>query len=134
MKRLVLSIVAGLLTNIILSSAVDHIFHTAGVYPPYGQPMFDTGLILLAFVYRALFVIVGAYITAAIAKDKATKAVLILGIIGSVLWLAGAIAFWNYAPAWYNIAGIILGIPFTLTGGKLYELRKQKAIRYNGSF
>jgi uncharacterized BrkB/YihY/UPF0761 family membrane protein len=102
MKRLVLSIIAGLLITIILSSSVDHIFHTTGIYPPYGQPMFDTGLVLLAFIYRALFAILGAYVTATIAKEKAKKAVLIIGIIGSVLWLAGAIAFWNYIPAWYN--------------------------------
>lgn len=134
MKRLILSIIAGLLTTIILSIVVDHLLHTKGIYPPYGEPMFDTGLVLLAFTYRALFAIAGAFITAIAAKEKANKAVLILGITGSVLWLAGAIAFWNFTPSWYNIAGVVLGIPFTLIAGKLYELRKQKAIRYTGAF
>ena len=123
MKRLFLSILAGLLANIILATAADHILHVTNVYPPYGQPMFNTGLVLLAFTYRALFIILCAYLTALIAKDKAGKALWILGIIGSVLWLIGAISFWNYAPAWYNIGGVVLGVPLTLLGGALYKFR-----------
>lgn len=66
----------------------------------------------MAFAYRAVFAILGAYVTAIIAREQAKKAVLIVGTVGSILWLIGAIAMWNYAPAWYNIAGIITGIPF----------------------
>lgn len=123
MKRLILSIMAGLLTTAVLSTATDHFFHKTGIYPPYGQPFFDTNLVLLAFTYRALFAIFGAYLTAMLAKDQAKKAVLFLGAIGATLWLIGAIAMWEYAPVWYNIGGVMLTIPFTLMGGTLYELR-----------
>ena len=126
MKRLTLSIMVGLLTSIVLATVTDHIFHTTGIYPPYGEPFSGHGLALLAFTYRAWFAIFGAYITAMLAKDKAKKAVWILGGIGSVLWLVGAIMMWEYAPAWYNIGGALLGIPFALIGGKLYELRVRK--------
>lgn len=123
MKRLILSIIAGLLTSIILASATDHILHVTGVYPPYGEPFTNNGLLLLAFVYWAVIAVFGAYLTAVIAKSRAGKAVLVLGIIGSVLWLAGAIVMWDAAAAWYNIAGILTGVPLALAGGRLYERR-----------
>jgi hypothetical protein len=126
MKRLILSILAGFIKTAELSTAVDEVFHSTGIYPPYGQPFLDTPLVLIAFTYRALFAILGSYLTAVIAKDQAKKAVLILGSIGSVLWLVGGIVMWDFAPAWYNLGGVITGIPFALIGGKLYELRARQ--------
>lgn len=126
MKRLILSIIAGFFVTALLSTAVDHVFHTTGVYPPYGEPFFDTGLLALAFSYRAVFAVFGSYLTAVLARDQAMKAVLILGSIGSVIWLAGAIAMWEYASPWYNILGILTGIPLSLLGGKLYQSRIQQ--------
>jgi hypothetical protein len=126
MKRLIFSILAGFLVSGILASAVDHVFHTTGFYPPYGEPNYDNAQMLLAFSYRVLFGILGAYITTALAREQANKAVLILGIIGSILWLAGAIAMWNYAPAWYNIIGVVTGIPIALIGKRLYQAKAQR--------
>jgi hypothetical protein len=85
--------------------------------------MHDSGLLLMAFTYRAIFAIAGAYITALIARESAMKAVWILGIIGSLLWLAGSIAMWEFAVPWYNILGVLTGVPFSLLGGKLYQRR-----------
>jgi hypothetical protein len=127
MKRIILSIIAGFFVTALLSTAVDHVFHVTGIYPPYGVPFFDTGLLLLAFSYRAVFAVFGSYLTALLAKDQAMKAVLILGSIGSVIWLAGAIVMWEYASPWYNILGILTGVPLSLMGGKLYQARVQQA-------
>jgi hypothetical protein len=123
MTRLILSILSGFIFTAVLSTAVDHIFHVTEIYPPYGAPMRDHGLLLLAFTYRAIFSISGAYITAAIAREQAMKAVLIMGVIGSLLWLAGAIAMWEFAYPWYNILGVITGVPFSILGAKLYQRR-----------
>lgn len=128
MKRLILSIVAGFLFTAIITTVVDHIFHVTKVYPPYGESYKDTGLYILASIYRAIFAITGAYITAWIAKDKAKKAVLILGIIGTLAWLAGLIKFWDFAPAWYNIGGLLLAIPYALTGLYFYNMRIYRRI------
>jgi hypothetical protein len=95
MTRIILAIITGFLASAIVTIATDHVFHVTGIYPPYGEPFFDTELLLLAFAYRAIYSIAGAYLTALLARDKAMKAVLILGIIGSVLWLAGSIAMWE---------------------------------------
>lgn len=71
MKRLVLAIVVAILINFILATAIDHLFHMTGVYPPYGEVYFDTDLYLLALGYRILITVFAAYITAMIAKEKA---------------------------------------------------------------
>lgn len=127
MKRLILAIVAAILINFILASAIDHIFHTTGVYPPYGEPMMDDGLIALAYSYRAVITIFAAYITAMIAKERAKTAIYFTGILGTVLWGAGAIFAWDFGPAWYHIAGIASALPLAITGWKLYERRAQQA-------
>lgn len=126
MKRIILGILAGWITGALLSIATDAIFHAAGIFPPVGQPFFDTGLLAIAFTYRAVYQIAGAYITAMVAKDKAEIAVLISGIIASVVWLIGTIAMWNLVAPWYNIGGFVMSVPFALIGGKLYLLRLQK--------
>ncbi len=126
MKKLVLAIVAAILINFILASAIDHGFHVAGIYPPYGEPMMDNGLMALAFSYRVVITIFAAYITAMIAKEKAKTAIYFSGILGTLLWLAGAIAMWDFGPAWYHIVGISSALPLAITGWKLYEWRSKK--------
>jgi hypothetical protein len=128
MRRLILSILAGFIVTAVLSIAVDHVFHVTNVYPPYGEAMFNTSLLALAFAYRAVFNVFGAFVTASIAKDKAMKAVWIMGIVGSLLWLAGALANWELAAPWYNILGVVTGIPFSLAGGKLYQRSQLKKV------
>ncbi|HEY5825691.1 MAG TPA: hypothetical protein VIT44_15060, partial [Cyclobacteriaceae bacterium] len=60
--RLTLAILAAFVITSVLSSAVDHVFHVTGIYPPYGAPMFETSLLLLASSYRLVFQVLGAYI------------------------------------------------------------------------
>lgn len=127
MKRLVLAIVAAVLINFILASAIDHIFHTTGVYPPYGEPMMDNGLMALAFSYRAVITIFAAYITAMIAKERAKTAIYFTGILGTVLWSAGAIFAWDFGPAWYHLVGIASALPLAILGWKLHERRARPA-------
>ncbi|MEW6702757.1 MAG: hypothetical protein AB1298_08550 [Bacteroidota bacterium] len=123
MKRIIFSILVGWIAGALLSVATDAVFHSAGIFPPPGQPFFDTGLLIVAFTYRAVYQIGSAYITAMIAKDKAEIAVLISGIIASVVWMIGTIAMWNLVAAWYNIGGVVLSVPFAVIGGKLYQMR-----------
>ena len=123
MKRLILAIVAAILINFILASAIDHGFHVAGIYPPYGEPMMDNGLMALAFSYRVIITIFAAYITAMIAKEKAKTAIYFTGILGTLLWTMGAIFAWDFGPAWYHIVGIASALPLAITGWKLFERR-----------
>jgi len=126
MTRLILAILAGLAAGAVLSTMADSAFHAAGIYPPPGQPMMNDGLLAIAFAYRAVFAIGGTYLAAMLANNRARTAVWALGIIGTLAWLGGSIALWEYARPWYNIAGIATSIPFALIGGKLYEMRSKQ--------
>ncbi len=126
MARLIFSILAGFIVTALLSTAVDFVLEKAGIFPPYGEPFFDTGLVLLASAYRALFQIFGAYVAAGIAKDKANKAVWIIGSLGTIFWLLGTFLKPQAGPLWYGLLGAALSLPTTLTGGKLYELRTKR--------
>ena len=126
MKRLILAIIAAVLINGILSTAIDEVFHATGVYPPHGQVYFDTDLFLLALGYRVIITIFAAYITAMIAKEKAKTALWFTGILGAVLWLAGTIAMYGMGPTWYGIIGAATSLPLALFGGELYKRRTQK--------
>jgi hypothetical protein len=120
MMRLILSILAGWIIGAVLSVGTDHVLHITRVFPPYGEPMHNDGLLALAFAYRSVFSILACYLAAMWAKDNAKKAVWSLGIIGTILWLGGSIAMWEFAHPWYNIAGIVTAIPLALIGGRLY--------------
>ena len=126
MKRLILSILAGFVVTAVLSTGTDHILHVTGIYPPYGQPMTSTGLLLLASAYRVVYQILGGYLISMVGREQAKKALWIVGVVGSILWILGTIAMGEYSTAWYGILGAILSIPTVLIGGKLYEARGRK--------
>jgi peptidoglycan/LPS O-acetylase OafA/YrhL len=126
MTRLILSILAAFVITAALSTAVDFVLQMAKIFPPYGEPFFDTWLVLLASAYRAVFQIFGAYVASMIAKDKAKKAVWTIGILGTLLWLGGTFLKPQAGPIWYGLLGAALSLPTTLTGGKLYELQTKK--------
>jgi len=128
MPRLIFAILAAILINGILATAIDHVFHATGVYPPYGQAYFDTDLYLLALAYRFVITVFAAYVTAMIAKEQAKRALGISGVLGAILWVVGTLAMRERGPLWYGIVGAVTAIPLVLFGGKLYERRMKSLV------
>ena len=120
------AVAAGFLTVVILSTVVDQIFHMLDVYPPWGQPMPETGDNALALSYRIVITILGGWITARLAPRNAMKHVWILGLIGFGVGVAAAIATipLNWGPAWYPVLIPITGLPATILGGWLYTRKR----------
>ena len=54
----------GFVTVVALSLGTDQVLRVLAVYPPWGQPMYDTDLLLLALAYRTVYAIAGSYIAA----------------------------------------------------------------------
>lgn len=48
------AMLAGFIAVFVLSLGTDQILHALDIYPPWEQPMTDTGLLLLALSYRRL--------------------------------------------------------------------------------
>src|SRR6186713_2556761 len=89
------AVLAGLIAVIILSNGTDMILEASGIFPPVKEQLtngFTTlWMLLLALIYRIVFMIIGGYVTAWLSPKKPMRHVLVLGIIGTVLGILGAI-------------------------------------------
>ncbi len=117
------AVLAGFLTVVILSLGTDQVLHVLNIYPPWGQPMRQPALNLLALSYRIIYTILGNYLTARLARHSPMRHVWILGFIGLFLGTMGAIATvpMNLGPAWYPIAIALTALPCSWIGGTLYQ-------------
>lgn len=120
------AVFAGFLTVVILSLATDQLLHVLNVYPPWGQPMYDNGLCLLALSYRIVYTVFANYLTARLAPHSPMRHVWILGAIGTFFGTLGAVATipMNLGPAWYPIAIAATALPCSWLGGVLYRQRQ----------
>ena len=113
------AVVAGFVTVVILSLLTDTILEQLGVFPPIGTGLFVTWMLVLAFVYRSIYAVVGGYVTASLAPDRPMRHVTILGVIGIIGGTLGVIAGWDLSAHWYPIALAVTAFPLTWWGGKL---------------
>jgi surface polysaccharide O-acyltransferase-like enzyme len=124
--RSLLALLAGMLAGIILSIGTDVVLHVIGLFPALGEPV-SSPLLLLATVYRSVYGIIGAYIAARLAPNQPMTHALVLGIVGFVVSIVGAVATWNkgsaFGPHWYPVALVVLAIPTAWVGGKLFLMR-----------
>jgi len=119
--RSVGAVLLGFVAVVVLSLGTDQVLHVLEVYPPWGQPMNDTGDNLLALAYRCVYGVVGSYIAARFAPHSPMRHALALGVIGFVLSTAGAIAAinMNLGPIWYPISLVLTALPCAWLGGVL---------------
>jgi hypothetical protein len=122
------AVLLGLLAVVVLSLGTDQVLHVLEVYPPWGQPMHDPGLNLLALTYRCVFAVVGGYIAARFAPRNPMRHALVLGVVGFALSLAGAIATipMDLGPDWYPIALVVTAVPCSWLGGVLHARRAER--------
>lgn len=126
MKRMIFAIIAGLFIVVIFSITTDTILEYTGFFPKEDAMAYNNSLLLIASLYRAVYGILGGYITAVMAKTDSLKAVWILGTIGTVLSLLGLIVMWNKGVLWYPVSLVVLSIPYSLIGRKFYLRRLAK--------
>ncbi|MCW3077828.1 MAG: hypothetical protein JWO32_2437 [Bacteroidetes bacterium] len=119
--RLIVAVIAGIIISKVLMLITHKILHVVGVFPPMDEPNFDRDLLIIALAFHSFYAIVAAYFTAQIAKDRARKAVFILGTKEAIMWLVGILLLWHLAPAWFNLTKAILGIPLSIFGGWIYR-------------
>ena len=125
-RRLLRSLAAvllGFVAVVVLSLGTDQVLHVLEVYPPWGQPMHDPALNLLALAYRSVYAVVGCYIAARFAPHAPMRHALALGVLGLVLSLAGAIAAIpaDLGPDWYPVALVLTALPCAWLGGVLHR-------------
>jgi hypothetical protein len=118
----------GFFAVVVLSLVTDQLFHELDVYPPWGQPMHEPELNLLALAYRSVYTVFGGYLTAKLAPRAPMRHVLALGIMGLAMGTVGAIVAipMDLGPAWYPIALAVTGLPLTWLGGILHRMRETR--------
>ena len=116
--------VAGFIVGAILSFATDYVLETAGVLP-HGNLYVSSLLIWAVLFYRSVYNTLGCYIVARLAPNHPMRHAPVLGVIGTILSIVGAIATanMNLVPAWYAWTLAALSMPSAWLGGKLFELR-----------
>ena len=127
--RSLLALLAGMLAGIILSIGTDIVLHVIGLFPALGEPV-SSRFLALATVYRSVYGVIGAYIAARLAPSQPMTHALVLGIVGFVVSIIGAVVTWNkgpaYGPHWYPVALGVLAIPTAWVGGKLFLMRAER--------
>jgi hypothetical protein len=123
------AVLAGFIFIVVTHTATDAVLESIRVLPK-GNLHVGTGLILIVIGYRAVFSLIGCYITARLAPHSPMKHALALGMVGLVLSTIGAIATanMNLGPSWYAWTLVVISLPIAWLGGKLYELRSQQTV------
>jgi len=126
-RRSALAVFAGLVANVILSTAMDLALVAAGVFPPladFGRPeLFSDSLLLLALVYRTVFGVFGCWLTARLAPRRPLVHSLTLGGIGFAVGVTGAVATWGTWTSWYSLAIIAVTLPSAWLGARIAQTR-----------
>jgi drug/metabolite transporter (DMT)-like permease len=116
------AVLAGAIVGVVLSVGTDAALRAADIFTPLGQPMSDA-LLLLATFYRAVYGVLGSYVTARLAPNRPMMHALILGAIGVAACIAGVVVAWNrvaeFGPRWYPVALVVLAMPQSWLGAKL---------------
>ena len=118
------AILTGFFAVALLSLATDQVLHVLEVYPPWGEPMNEPSLNLLALSYRILYTILGGCLTARLSPHSPMRHVVVLGVVGFVVAAAGAVAAITMAdlgPNWYPIALALTGFPCVWLGGVIHR-------------
>lgn len=113
------AVLAGFLTVVILSVVTDLILESLGVFPPPDEGLFVGWMLILAFLYRSAYTVLGGYVTALLAPEKPMRLVSILGCIGVLGGMVGIIVGWDLSDHWYPILIAATAFPLTWWGGKL---------------
>jgi hypothetical protein len=127
------AVLAGFVVIVVLSVGTDFLLKALDVLP-YDHLFVSTGLILFVLGYRALYSLIGCYLTAKLAPQKPMKHALYLGVLGLVISSIGAVAASHLGPVWYGWTLAAISLPIAWLGGKLYEIRSRQLEKRSVSF
>lgn len=128
--RSIAAVIAGIVFGIVITIGTDLAMHALGYLPPLGERTSD-GSLAVATVYRTVYGVLGAYITARLAPSRPMLHAMVLGTLGLVVTIIGAAVTWNKGPAfgphWYPVSLIVLALPTAWAGGRWRESQSSRA-------
>ena len=123
---------AGIIVGAALSFGTDFVLESASVLP-HGNLYVSAWLIWLVLLYRTVYNVLGFYVVARLAPNHPMRHALVLGVIGTLVSIGGALATanMNLGPAWYAWTLAVLTMPAAWIGGKWFEKRAKGFERAN---
>lgn len=117
------AVIAGFVAIFVLSYGTDAVLEAAGILQA-GAPLPMRGaelLIAAILVYRLVYSVAGCYIAARLAPSHPMRHALVLGALGLIGSIGGAIvaAQQSLGPAWYAWGLVVFALPCAWLGGKL---------------
>src|SRR6185312_6529952 len=103
----------------VLSIGTDMVLEKAGYMQIEPFSFNSNGIIALVLICRTVYFILGGYLTAGLAPTRPMLHVMIIGIVGLLMNIAGAISLWNNVPHWFPVSIILLSYAGVWLGGKL---------------
>lgn len=126
--RSIIAIVTGFVVIGLLAVGTDAMVRSAvpGIFGPNGR-VDDVAWLLLIQGYVFAYATFGCWLCARIAPNRPMRHALILGVLGLAFNVAGTVAKWDTAPAWYHVVALALVMPAAWLGGRLAERRRVRA-------
>ena len=127
MLRSIAAVLAGFVLIAALSFGADAALRQAmpAAFDASGR-VESTAVLLLIMGYVGLFAVTGCYLTARLAPRRPMLHALVLGALGLAFNVAGSVAMWETAPAWYHLASLALVMPYAWLGGRLREVELER--------
>lgn len=126
--RSILSVFAGLVAIFALTTAVDIALHAAHFFPAWGEYT-TSGPLAVASGYRFIISTAGCYLTARLAPERPLRHAAVLGGIGVLLSIAGAVSFRGLGPVWYPLSLVAMSPLCAWLGGRARELELARVTR-----
>lgn len=134
MVRVILGVVVGFIVWTLLWVGSDAIFMAiSNSYRDYMQG-FETAIkteqpfelsrmiLLLTLLKSFVCSLISGLIAASIARER-IRSTLLLGVLLLAFGIFIQSVYWNYIPLWYHASFLLLLIPVTFLGGKLWQPR-----------
>jgi hypothetical protein len=114
MVRSVIAVIAGIATLSLSSFAIE------AATKPAEQ---TRASLVFLFIYSAICVAAGGYVTAWFATRSKVRHAVIMGAIQAALVIPAMLTFPEEAPLWRWLVGMVLIVPAAWCGGVLYSKR-----------
>ena len=122
MVRSIGAVVAGFLLIGVLSFGGDFVIRSAVPQAFDAAGAASSPAVLVAMLaYVGVFAVFGCYLTARLAPNRPMAHALMLGALGLAFNVAGSIAMWDTAPAWYHAVALAMVMPYAWLGGRIRE-------------
>lgn len=126
MLRSIVAIVVGFILIGVLSFGMDAVVRNWVPEAFINGRVEDPIVLSLTLAYVFIFAIMGCYITGRLAPHHPMNHAMILGILGFIFNILGAMSQWDKAPSWYHVAALAMVLPAAWLGGRQAEMKAQQ--------